>query len=113
MCEQIMLPSVCVLMLAWLSLVNAYVVMPISRCNYRHYCGAKAADEDWGSNSIEEYESLLDLSSSIEPTKSNYNFLLDELSITDNNEKKDNDIGMYTLPCRFLYCLTSIFRYSK
>lgn len=98
-----MLPSVCVLMLAWLSLVNAYVVMPISRCNYRHYCDAMAADEDWGSssNSIEEYESLLDLSSSIEPTKSTYNFLLDELSITDNNEKKDNDSGMYTPPCRF------------
>ena len=92
-----MLLNVYVLILAWLSAVHAYVVT--SRCNYRYHCGEKAADDDWGSissESIEEYENLLDLSSSIEPTKSTYNFLLDELTIAGNNDKKENNTGTYS-----------------
>ncbi len=87
--------NVYVLILAWLSAVHAYVT---SRCNYRYHCGTKAADDDWGSissESIEEYENLLDLSSSIEPTKSTYNFLLDELTIA-GNDKKENNTGIYS-----------------
>lgn len=89
----------CIVILAWLGAVQAYV--GISKCNFRQNCVMNVKDDDWGSitsESIDEYENLLDLSSSIEPTKSTYNFLLDELTIGGNDNKQENNTGK----CSFL-----------
>lgn len=67
-----------------------------SQCNYRQNYAVKATDDDWGivsSESIEEYENLLDLSSTIEPTKTNYNYLIDEWTLGGNDNKKENNTG--------------------
>jgi len=86
------------LLLSSWSVLNAYVVNsrgPSSfQCNYRQNYAIKATDDDWGivsSESIEEYESLLDLSSTIEPTKTNYNYLLDEWTLGGNDNEKENN----------------------
>jgi len=89
------------LLLSSWSVLNAYVVNsrgPSSfQCNYRQNYAIKATDDDWGivsSESIEEYESLLDLSSTIEPTKTNYNYLLDEWTLGGNDNEKENNTGI-------------------
>ena len=94
----------CVLLLTWLSSVDAYVSASCGSLSSRYYHkqshAVKGTDDNWGSFSsetFEEYENLLDLSSSIEPTKSNYNYLLDEFSIGGNDKKKENNTGILTL----------------